>query len=302
MLKHQLPWFIYVLAFFSCEDKNTMSIIFGGDVMLDRGVRAKINTHGVAYMLSDVANEFREADFVIVNLECPVTDINAPLTKKFIFRGDPKFLPDLRQAGITHGILANNHSYDHGRLGLISTAENLLKADIVPVGYGTSQALACEPTLLEKNGMKVAVFSSVLLSLESWMYLENSPGMCQATAEQLSSAISTFKNSNADYRIFVTLHWGVEYQKHPTPLQREQAKLLVDAGADAIIGHHPHVIQSNEVIASSPVFYSVGNLIFDNPNPLTHKGILVKFSISETEISTEQFPYTAEQVKPIIDK
>jgi poly-gamma-glutamate capsule biosynthesis protein CapA/YwtB (metallophosphatase superfamily) len=289
-----------LLLLFSCESKNSMSVVFGGDVMLDRGVRSKINTHGVAYLMDDLVQEFQKADFVVVNLECPVTDLDAPLTKKFVFKGDPQVLPEIRAAGITHCILANNHSYDYGRDGLISTSENLRQVGIVPVGYGISQSSACEPALLEKNGVRVALFSSVLLPLESWMYLDDSPGMCQATAEQLAARIGQFKEVHSDYLVFVTLHWGVEYQKHPTPVQRQQAKLLVDAGADAIIGHHPHIVQMNELIGDSPVFYSIGNLLFDNANPLTHSGTLVKFSIIDRKIHAMLLPYETEQVKPIL--
>jgi poly-gamma-glutamate capsule biosynthesis protein CapA/YwtB (metallophosphatase superfamily) len=97
----------------------------------------------------------------------------------------------------------------------------------------------------------------------------------------LAAKISDFKQVHSDYLVFVTLHWGIDYQTYPTPVEREQAKLLVDAGADAIVGHHPHVVQMNELIDGSPVFYSIGNLLFDNPNPLTHEGVLLKFSIKK---------------------
>src|SRR4051812_1600952 len=130
MLIQRLQLLTSLLLFFSCESKNSMSVVFGGDVMLDRGVRSKINAYGVAYLMSDLTQEFRKADFVIVNLECPVTNFDAPLTKKFVFKGDPQLLPQIRAAGITHCILANNHSYDHGRDGLISTSDNLRLADI----------------------------------------------------------------------------------------------------------------------------------------------------------------------------
>lgn len=302
MLKDSKAILCLVLLIFACNTKpeNELTLLFGGDVMLDRGVRAKINTHGMEYLLRDVRKEFQKSDYGFVNLECPVTDLEAPLVKQFIFRGDPDVLPSLREAGITHCILANNHSYDQGRDGLISTAENLQRAGILPVGYGITQQLACEPTLVDKNGVQAAIFSSVLLPLESWMYLEDSPGMCQATPEQLAKAIRQFRKSNPDHWIFVTFHWGVEYQRHPTARQREQAKLLVEAGANAIIGHHPHVVQRHESFGDSPVFYSIGNLIFDNPNPATHEGVLLKFIIHDGKLESHQVPYKTENVVPVL--
>src|SRR6185295_636795 len=133
-----LKWFAFLVffLFFGCKPERKASILFGGDVMLDRGVKTGISKYGLSFLLDDIEPEFHKADFVIVNVECPVTEIRSPLTKKYIFRGDPAFLPELKKSGITHGSLANNHSYDQGRDGLVSTAENLSAAGITPVGYG----------------------------------------------------------------------------------------------------------------------------------------------------------------------
>ena len=155
--------------------------------MLDRGVRKTIEREGVDYLFEEVQPLFKNADFGIVNLECPVTELDQPLTKRYIFRGDPSTLPELRSAGITHAILANNHSYDHGRDGLISTEEYLKSNNIKSLGFGATQSDACEPVIIEKGGYRVAVFSSVLLPLESWMFLENEPGMCQIDADNLAN-------------------------------------------------------------------------------------------------------------------
>jgi poly-gamma-glutamate capsule biosynthesis protein CapA/YwtB (metallophosphatase superfamily) len=293
-----LLWCLYS-GLLSCRSDTDLSIVFGGDVMLDRGIRAKINVHGPGYFFDDLKAEFQDSDFVVVNLECPATAIKAPLTKKYIFRAEPALLPELRKAGITHCILANNHSYDQGRDGLISTAENLQKAGIVPVGYGPTQQLACAPVILRKDNSRVAIFSSVTLALESWMYLEDTPGMCQATIEDLAKSISAYKAAHKGDYVIVTLHWGIEYQLIPTPLQRDQAKALVEAGADAIIGHHPHVVQRYERIDGKPVFYSIGNLIFDNPNPITQNGILVRLRISGQGVASEIIPYKTEDLKPV---
>ena len=289
-----------LLILSACQSKKEMTIVFGGDVMLDRGIRAQIAVKGVDYFTNDIKPEFQSADYAVVNLECPTTAIKAPLTKKFIFRADPEWLPDLYQSGITHCILANNHSYDQGRAGLISTDENLTKAHLKSIGYGVTQQGACEPVLLQKNGIDVAIFSSVTLGLESWMYLENEPGMCQATIQDLKEAISTYQHQHPETFIVVTLHWGVEYQRMPTPMQRNQAKELIAAGADAIIGHHPHVVQRFELIEGKPVFYSIGNLIFDNANPLAAEGVLVRLSFWEDGSDVKIVPYRIVGGKPVL--
>jgi len=141
-------FFTFLILSFGCWPKEELSIIFGGDVMLDRGIRAQINHTGVSYFTDAFVPEFSKADFTIVNLECPVTDQASPLTKQYVFRGEPTWLPSLQNAGITHCILANNHSYDQGRSGLIETAENLISAGVTPVGFGQTQKSACEPLIL----------------------------------------------------------------------------------------------------------------------------------------------------------
>lgn len=297
MLTRLLFALILFVASVSCREERLV-IVFGGDVMLDRGIRQYIERQGFASLADDIAPVFRNADYAFVNLECAVTELHAPETKKFVFRGDPSLLPMLKDAGITHAVLANNHSYDHGRAGLTSTAENLVANGLVPVGYGASQRAACEPLMLTKGDIRVALFSSVTLTLENWMYLENSPGMCQATIDDLVNTIKALRAKDPAVFIITTLHWGVEYQQFPTSFQRDQARMLIDAGCDAIIGHHPHVVQRYESINGKPVFYSIGNLIFDNPNPITHEGILVQLTLTSATHDIDIIPYKTENLKP----
>lgn len=292
---------ILILAILSgCRSDDVLVIVFGGDVMLDRGIRQQIQVKGVDYFTSDIKQVFDDADYSVINLECPATHEGAPIAKKFMFRADPEWLPQLSSAGITHSILANNHSYDQGRTGLISTADHLNSSKITPIGYGETQKLACEPVLIRKHEIDVAIFSSVTLGLEGWMYLEDEPGMCQATIGNLKESISNYKLRHPTSFIIVTLHWGIEYQLFPTDAQQRQAAELVRAGADAIVGHHPHVIQSFELIDGKPVFYSIGNLIFDNPHPLAAEGILVRFSIMKNNSQTKIIPYRIINGKPFL--
>lgn len=277
-----------------------IEIVFGGDVMLDRGIRQQIEAQGFQAVVEGIEPELKQSDYAVVNLECPATEIKAPLHKQFVFRAEPAYLQELRNAGITHCILANNHSYDQGRPGLISTAHNLGKASLIPVGYGPTQHDACMPVVIQKNGVEAAIFSSVTLRLESWMYLEKEPGMCQATVQQLTDAVTAYRKEHPQTFIIVTLHWGIEYQTAPSRTQQTQARDLVNAGADAIIGHHPHVIQTPEHINGKPVFYSLGNLVFDNMHPLAQQGILVKLTLQKNSSEFTVLPYRIEKGKPIL--
>ena len=127
----------YVYAKKTCFEgaEDSLRIIITGDLLLDRGVRQKIEMVGVDALFSpSIDSLFHASDYVIANLECPVTKIRERVFKRFIFRGEPEWLPTLRCHGITHLNLANNHSIDQGRRGLLDTQEQIKKAGMIPIG------------------------------------------------------------------------------------------------------------------------------------------------------------------------
>ena len=131
---------------------DTLSVVFTGDVLLDRGVREFIGHKGVDALFSpSVDSLFHASDIVVANLECPVTKIKAPVQKIYIFRGEPEWLPALRRHGITHLNLANNHSIDQGREGLADTWQQVRQAGMVPVGAAPTMDQAAEPVLLASH-------------------------------------------------------------------------------------------------------------------------------------------------------
>lgn len=278
----------------SCNhNNNKLSICFTGDVLLDRGVRKEIERNGISSIFSQVRSLFLSSDAVVINLECPVTSCVSPLNKKYIFRAEPEWLPVLRQNGITHAAMANNHIMDQGRDGIADTYLNLIKSNITPVGYGNNQMEACKPCFIVKNKTRVALFNSLLLPVENWVCLEQEKGICQASIERLCEQIKETKSRYPDCWVVMILHWGIEFQKNPTLLQRKSAHRLVDAGADAIIGHHPHVIQEEEIYKGKTIFYSLGNCIFDQKGEDRTKGLIVNliFDKSEMVIKKHQVGY-----------
>jgi poly-gamma-glutamate synthesis protein (capsule biosynthesis protein) len=286
----------------SCSREGTLTISFTGDILLDRGVREQIEKKGAGYLLEEVAPLFLSSDAVVVNLECPVTDTVTPVNKWFIFRAEPEWLPALAANGITHAGLANNHSIDQGRKGLSSTSRHLQEAGVTPMGYGETQTDACSPLIISRKGVEVAIFNSVLVPLENWVYLENQPGVCQATAETLAAAIQALKATKPGCFAIAFLHWGTEYQQTPTLKQRKDAYLLIDAGANAIIGHHPHVIQKEEVYKEAPIFYSLGNFIFDQNTPATQKSLLLQLTFGNNKIHYLKHPIKINRCKPYLKR
>lgn len=245
---------------------DSIVLVFTGDVMLDRGVRRLIEQHDVKWLFCQEESRFNEADAVIINLECPLADTLAPLTKKYIFHADTQWANGLHEAGITHAALANNHTNDQGFQGLRSTVNALREAGLTPIGIGRDEEERMKPTVIEKGGLRVALFNAVLFTLENWIstskerhWLPN-----QVDARRLAQAIKTYKQEHPETRIVAIVHWGQEYETTPNLQQQQQARMLISAGADAIIGHHPHVIQPMQQVLGKPVYFSLGNYIFDH--------------------------------------
>jgi len=254
------------------------TLIAGGDVLLDRGVRQAMDRAGdPGYLFQGIAPLLKQADLALANLECPLTLETVPIAKQFSFRSDPAMAPVLRQAGFTVLNLANNHSIDYGRSGLVETIQHLEQAGIVVIGAGSDQKDATQPRYLKLNGLKIALLGFVDMPIEGVMPLPELPGPAFAEPDQVVAAIRRAKRQ-ADW-VVVTVHWGQEYQHLPSDRQRRLAHLMASSGADMIVGHHPHVIQSAEMIGNTAVFYSVGNLVFDQSQPDCSEAILVQMEL-----------------------
>lgn len=300
MLRTVRIFFLVALALASCTDTpGTVRIFFAGDILLDRGVRKRLSHEPLDSLLAPMRPVMQTADFCIGNLECPVTEIVEPIHKKYVFRGDTAGLGSLKRAGFTHLIMANNHSYDQGRSGMKDTYDNLIRYGISPVGFGASQSSACEPVLIQKNGLTIALFSSVILNLEGWMYFRDSAGICQATAEDLAERISKYKKAHEAHLVVVSLHWGVEFQLFPHRIQRGQALLLTEAGADLIVGHHPHVVQDNDKYPGKFIYYSLGNFIFDQDFTPANQGLALVAEWDGEILSIREIKFDIKNCTPV---
>lgn len=133
------------------QEEASLTILFTGDVLLDRGIRPMAERQGAAWLFNNVTPVFCQADAVVINLECPLTTRTTPLNKRFIFRGEPEWAEDLRQVGITHAAMANNHTNDQGRQGLADTYQALHTSGITPLGYGYSMEEQLTPTVIRKR-------------------------------------------------------------------------------------------------------------------------------------------------------
>lgn len=285
-LRHILITALSLCTATASGQSDTLRMLFTGDVMLGRGV-AKVIRYGGADRLftPSVDSLFASADVVVANLECPATATESPVNKRFVFRADPAVLPALRNHGITHLNLANNHSIDHGRRGLTDTYRNILACGLVPIGYGSNAAEAARPNLIGGGPHPVYILASLRVMSENYVHMADRPGVCESSVAVLCDTIAAVRRRSPSACVIVCPHWGVEHTLHPTPEQRAEARRLIDAGADAVVGHHTHTAQDIENYRGRPIFYSLGNFIFDLDRPINRAGMVAELTITREALT-----------------
>jgi len=234
---------------------NEIKILFVGDVMMARKVENKIreNNKNFLYPFVNFLKYFESFDYIVANLEGPISEKGVRVGSKYSFRMNPEVTIALSRANINILNLANNHIFDYGKVAFEETLKNLDENKIKYFGN------SYEPLIIEENGTKIGFlgFSDFFKHLEA---KEGKIGIAVIN-ENISEIIKKVKKK-VDILI-VSFHWGEEYKKFANEKQRKLAKTVIDAGADLIIGHHPHVIQNIEKYKNKFIFYSLGNFVFD---------------------------------------
>lgn len=230
------------------ESKKQVSMLAFGDMMLDREVFSltkKSDSYDYPFEKLDLF--MRGIDFRLANLEGPITDFRSVAIEQNIlmFTFSPLFLEPFKERFEIFN-LANNHTFNFGRKGLDETRDYLAKTKIDFFGDPNNSS-AHLSRVIEKNDIKIGLI-----------------GYNDLIENDISDIQEEIKKSRAqsDFLI-VYAHWGNEYQPYPSSRQKQKARIFIDAGADLIIGSHPHVIQPMEVYKGKAIFYSLGNFVFD---------------------------------------
>jgi gamma-polyglutamate biosynthesis protein CapA len=270
-------------------EKN-FSALFFGDMMLDRYVAEKIKIKKISGLISDIAGEenrfLRGADLVSANLEGAVTNMGAHYAPVLVndFAFAPDTIREVKKYGFDFFNIANNHLSDQGKKGMNETRKNLDDIGADYSGCTDREIGACSAKILYFASTSVAMIglSSVYGTFDS---------------EKVSEIIRKAK-ADADL-VVVNIHWGQEYIHEFSKTQSVLAHQVIDAGADIIIGHHPHVIQGLEIYKDRLIFYSLGNFIFDQYfSPDTQEGLAVGLIVKGNELTTNLFPIVSRQSKP----
>ena len=276
-------------------NKDEVTITFAGDILFDANFAIMVSllqrggdiSRGIT---PEVMEEMKSADIMMLNNEFPYSDRGEPTPDKaYTFRAKPSTVSYLGELGVDIVSLANNHAYDHGEEAFLDTLQVLKDAGIHYVGAGINAEEAERPVYYIINGIKIAFVSATQIERnetpDTKEATDTTPGVfrCWNGEKLLRTVRETKENSDI---VIVYVHWGTENQAETDWAQEKQARELVEAGADLIVGDHPHCLQRIEIIKGVPVFYSLGNFWFNSREIDTG---LLKVTVAEGKLKSCRF-------------
>lgn len=261
---------------------DSVSLLFAGDVVLD-GVPGQMIADGQD-PFAPFAKIFKSADVRIANLECVVATTGDAADKNFTFRAHPRSLPVLRRH-VDAVAIANNHSGDFGREAFGEMLGLLDRQQLPYFGGGRNLTEAHTPLIIERKGLRIALLGYNEFMPRSFEAEANAAGVAWSENEQV---VADIQKARSDYRadlVIPFMHWGWENELVSGPRQRQLARLMIDAGADAVIGGHPHVTQDVEHYRGKPIIYSLGNFMMDSlDNEPQTRGWIVRLQLDKSGV------------------
>ncbi len=290
------------------------TLVAGGDIMLDRGVAKAVTVEkkGVDFPFNGgtaritgrhccsslgwptvvavrtgnagaVRNLLKSADLAVANFENPAPDDFRYHTQGTIFSANPRLIAGLKDAGIDYVSLGNNHIGDAGPKGLLQTLANLDKYGIRHSGAGKNLVAARTPAIMTVDGVKVAILSYDTIA-KYYAAGTNKPGSAQLSAPVVKQDVAAARKAGAQI-VIVYPHWGTEYSPRPFSAEQSLAHAVIDAGADMIIGNHAHWVGAMEIYKGHPIWYALGNFVFDQIwSEPTSEGLLLDLTFNGTHL------------------
>jgi poly-gamma-glutamate capsule biosynthesis protein CapA/YwtB (metallophosphatase superfamily) len=260
-----------------------------GDIMLAGSSSATLRGKGYVFAFAATAHVLRGADIAVGNLEAPLARHGLEFVgKKFRFKVDPAAAVALRDAGFSVLTLANNHIMDFGAQGLRETLRHLNDNALLAVGAGENLTAARVPAYLHVKGKTVAFLAYSLTQPLEFFATEVSPGTAPGYSRLFQADIKRAKLL-ADY-VVVSFHWGAELARLPKPYQIAAAHKAIDAGADVVLGHHPHVLQGIERYRGGVILYSLGNFAFGSLSRNADVSIMARIVFGQGGSEIEVLP------------
>ena len=297
------------------DPSATWTLFAGGDILLDRGVYETLRVKGrgpnfpFAGGTAEITSRCRNcsplgwdlprtrrtgnagavrevisgADIAMANFENPAPDRFTWHKAKTVFTADPTLIDGLVKAGIDYVGIANNHIGDAGNNGIMQTIANLKKRGLKYSGAGKDLAAAQRPAILDANGTKVAILAYDAIA-PGYHAARGEPGSSKLTIKAVQAGVKAARKAGAKV-VIVFPHWGTEYRYSPFQNQQRLARQIIDAGADMIIGNHAHYAAAVEVYKGKPIWYALGNFVFDQTwSEPTMEGISLELTFQGAEL------------------
>jgi hypothetical protein len=297
----------------SYQPEAAWTLVAGGDILLDRGVALAIKAKDVDFPFDggtvDITGICKDcspfgwdlpytdrtgnrgavralvegADLAIANFENPAPDAFRFHGSGTVFSANPSYIAGLRNAGIDWVSLANNHIGDAGRAGMLQTIRNVREQGIKSSGLGKNDRTAHKAAILDAGGVKVALLGYDAIA-KAYASGPTTPGSARLTAKWLKKDIRAARSAGADV-VIVMPHWGIEYRSAPFAGQQKLARAAIDAGADMVIGNHAHWAGALEVHDGKPIWYALGNFVFDQTWSIpTMEGITLELTFNGADL------------------
>jgi AmmeMemoRadiSam system protein B len=260
--------------------ESELNFLFFGDLILDRHVKEKIDANGLDYLFEKIDKDFfNDYDIISANLEGAITNngLHYDPIMEYDFAFNPELIKELKKYNFNFFNLANNHITDQGEQGINETRNNLDNLNINYVGCKDTKIGGCSSKVIELNNRKIGIIGL---------------SMVYSDFDLLKVGETINGTSSSTDFVIANIHWGDEYAQQFNKEQQEVAHSLIDEGVDIIIGHHPHVVQGIEIYKNKPIFYSLGNFIFDQYfSSDAQKGLAVSLEFNNKDMYLTLYPF-----------
>ena len=288
--------------YFSYLPDVKWTLVAVGDVNLGGDMNPILQSRGYDYPWSQVSGRTGEATLTFANLECTLSHSGSPLNgKTFTFRGDPLVIGPMHSSGVDVVSQANNHARDYGGESLVECLANLDAGSVAHCGAGSDYISAHTAAFLDACGLRVAFLAYNDISYDGipgWQAGPSYPGIADAADSAGIVRDIVAAKEEADI-VVVSYHWGVERSYVPNARQQELAHLAIDAGADLVLGHHPHVVQGFQFYHGKLIANSLGNFIFNPGSEAGRYTVLTNFEMNASGfLSATVYPYYISSGRP----
>lgn len=272
--------------------KENVSVAVTGDVMFARNMADVLSTDSSPF--AGVNDVISAVDLLLINFENAATSSENAVKGDVPLKCDPSYVTLAKANNVTVAALANNHVFDYGVGGMQDTVSNLKQADITPIGAGNTADEAHQPVVKDINGRKITIlnymdsqnfeeYSQDVMPIAN----DSNPGYSAYSSQDARKQIE--QNNDSDL-IIAYMHYGNEYSQSPNENQINISHELIDLGADVVIGSHTHVPQGIEMYNGKPIFYSLGNFIFDQSNEQTHVAYFLGMDMTGDYVDCTVYP------------